>query len=261
MLFGRRPRGPCTLRVGDRTVKDVTKYKYVGIWFTAASPFKEHYAAKAAKARKVGGVVFAMQASVGTIPPHAGRILYMARVDPHLIFGCEVALGTVEVNIRSLESVQVAYCRHLLGLGPRRAILALRSLMYVLELPVTNYAALASRDSLQLAAHDKRSWAGDFIKVLRQLQCAGADDGACQSGTDTVRGRSPGHGGHVAATASLAFTSAFAEEGPGAPTLPLHPHPCTPGRSHKTDVLESWARSRKVETPRDSPRMAAMQVL
>ncbi|KAG6808385.1 hypothetical protein H0H92_004307, partial [Tricholoma furcatifolium] len=146
---------------------------------------------KVTKARRVGGVVFAMQAIVGTIPPHAGRILYMARVDPHLILGCEVALDTVESNICSLESVQVAYCRRLLGLGPRlalaplhtetgilpiryrRTILALKYLEYVLELPATHYAALALRDSVDLAAHDKQSWAGDLVKVLSTLQCAG----------------------------------------------------------------------------------------
>jgi hypothetical protein len=94
--------------------------------------------------------------------------MYMARVDPHLTFGCEASLDTCATGIGLYEEVQKRFSRRLLGLphrSPReplytetgmlpirhrRVILALTYLQYLLSLPSGEYASLACRDSLDL---------------------------------------------------------------------------------------------------------------
>ncbi|KAG6886366.1 hypothetical protein C0992_004366 [Termitomyces sp. T32_za158] len=115
----------------------------------------------------------------------------MARIDPQLIFGCEVVLDTVSSSLRLLENVQIAYCRRLLGLSCRsmiaalftetgilplryrRAILATKYLRYLLDLPPNHYASSALLESVALANAHHLCWAGDLIDVLRHLSLLG----------------------------------------------------------------------------------------
>ncbi|KAG6884897.1 hypothetical protein C0992_005614, partial [Termitomyces sp. T32_za158] len=136
-------------------------------------------------------VSFAIQTHVSVITPYEGKQLYMARVDPHLVFGCEVVLDVVASSLHLLEDVQVAYCRRLLGLTSqctlvplfsetgilplkyRRVILATKYLTYLLSLPPTHYASSALCDSLDLAWAQQLSWAADLAAVLDGLSTLG----------------------------------------------------------------------------------------
>jgi hypothetical protein len=46
---------------------------------------------------------------IGHLPPFEGKKLYMACIDPHLVFGCEVILDVDKVLLRHLEEVQHSY--------------------------------------------------------------------------------------------------------------------------------------------------------
>jgi hypothetical protein len=47
----------------------------------------------------------------------------MARIDPHLTFGCEVALDVTQAHVSKLEDIQHEYLCRLLGLN-RRSVLS-----------------------------------------------------------------------------------------------------------------------------------------
>ncbi|KAG6883163.1 hypothetical protein C0992_009520, partial [Termitomyces sp. T32_za158] len=186
-IYGRIPSNPGILHINHEPIERVDTYKYVGIMFSRRSLFHEHYRAKAEKAQRIANVSFAVQTHVGVIPPYEGKRLYMARVDPHLVFGCEVVLDVVTSSLRLLEDVQVAYCRRLLGLTSRctlvplftetgilplnyrRVVLATKYLSYLLSLPPTHYASSALRDSIALAQAHQPSWTADLAAVLDAL--------------------------------------------------------------------------------------------
>ena len=89
------------------------------------------------------------------LPLKEGKILYMARVDPILTFGCEVVLDIEDALVQklTLADVQHLFIQRLLGLGPhsllatlftetgilplrfRRAKLAIGYLLYLMRLP------------------------------------------------------------------------------------------------------------------------------
>jgi hypothetical protein len=87
--------------------------------------FKQHYHEKASKARKVGGVSFALEGFVGDITPDDGRKLYMARIDPVLTHGCEIMPDIGHAAFRELGLASHAYLRRLLGLNPRSMVCVL----------------------------------------------------------------------------------------------------------------------------------------
>ncbi|KAJ7235334.1 hypothetical protein C8J57DRAFT_1034976, partial [Mycena rebaudengoi] len=124
---------------------------------------------------------------IGCLPPADGIRLYMARVDPHLTFGCEVCLDTDTNNLRELTDVQHEFIRRLLGvhdrsiLAPlftetgilpltyRRPFLALGYLIYLLDLTPTHLAKVAYLDSLALLASGMPCWLSDLRIVLASL--------------------------------------------------------------------------------------------
>jgi hypothetical protein len=81
--------------------------------------FAEHYHTRSLQARKVARSVFPIEVYIGPLPPTLGRSLYMARVDPHLIYGAEVALDIVPRHLKLLEDVQLDYLRRFLRLPDR----------------------------------------------------------------------------------------------------------------------------------------------
>ncbi|KAJ7308601.1 hypothetical protein DFH08DRAFT_823887 [Mycena albidolilacea] len=68
-------------------------------------------------------MTFPVKDSIGCLPPPQGIQLYMARIDPHLTFGCEVALDVTNTHVSKLEDVQNEFLRRLLGLH-RHSVLA-----------------------------------------------------------------------------------------------------------------------------------------
>ncbi|KAJ7016045.1 hypothetical protein C8F04DRAFT_1166709 [Mycena alexandri] len=123
---------------------------------------------------------------LGTLPPREGIQLYMARVDPHLISGCEVALDVTSRLVKKLEKPQLRFLRRLLGLNPRSmravlftetgllpiryrratSIIVLHHAKYWAHLPDDHYAHAAYMESLRLSTQDHVSWAADLRSVL-----------------------------------------------------------------------------------------------
>ncbi|OCH83539.1 hypothetical protein OBBRIDRAFT_572675, partial [Obba rivulosa] len=153
--------------------------------------FAKHYSIKAAKASKVAKSTRAAEALIGDIPPWEGRVLYSARVDPHLTFGCEVSLDIDATLLRPLGDVQHQYLRRSLGLSARcatvvlftdtglqplryrRALLALRYLQYMFLLGDTaSLISCALTEAFALACNSpsSSSWKSDLHHVLAGLQ-------------------------------------------------------------------------------------------
>ncbi|KDR75593.1 hypothetical protein GALMADRAFT_489789 [Galerina marginata CBS 339.88] len=167
----------------------VDQFKYVGITFTSTHRciFAQHYLNKASTARSVMYSTLAMESFVGSLPVHEGLQLYMARVDPHLVSGCEVSVDVDDSLLAVLEAVQLHFLRRILGLHDRsmravlftetgvmplkyrRIILALRYIIYLLSLPHTHYARAAFDDSIDLWSRQQSSWVGDLQVVLHRL--------------------------------------------------------------------------------------------
>ncbi|KAJ8089550.1 hypothetical protein PM082_014806 [Marasmius tenuissimus] len=61
-----------------------------------------HMAQKAASA---SAATFAVQDGIGSLPVKEARMLYMARIDPHLTFGCEVIIDISDGLLQKLEQV------------------------------------------------------------------------------------------------------------------------------------------------------------
>ncbi|KAJ7830870.1 hypothetical protein B0H14DRAFT_3464430 [Mycena olivaceomarginata] len=152
MIFGPIPRHIPTMCVGDTIITLVKQYKF-----------------KASKARAVANMTFAVKDCVGCLPPPQGIQLYMAQIDPHLTFGCEVALDVTDTHVSKLEDVQNEFLRRLLGLNRRsvlavlfsetgviplryrRLSLAIGYLAHLVTLPPNHLAGVAYRDSVRVA--------------------------------------------------------------------------------------------------------------
>jgi exonuclease III len=177
------------LYVRGEAIELVSEYKYVGVWFTSTARdiFTQHYLEKASKACRVACASFALDSFIGALPPKEGKMLYMARVDPILTFGCEVVLDVEETLVQKLSDVQHLFIRRLLGLGPRsllatlftetgilplrfrRAKLAIGYLIYLLRLPHSHYAYAALQESKSLLLAGFPCWLGDLNWVIGHL--------------------------------------------------------------------------------------------
>lgn len=120
-------------------------------------------------ARSCGYLIYGTESLVGKtrLPPREARILYFARVDPHLISGCEVIID-VDSAVKKLEKVQKLWLRRLLRLNSHsivaplftelaivpirccRILRALQYLTYLLKLPATHYARMALQSAQDL---------------------------------------------------------------------------------------------------------------
>ena len=61
----------------------------------------------------------------GSLPVQEGKTLYMGCVDPHLIYGYEVAIDTSKTLLQLLVGVQTAFFRRLLGLSKTSIVVAI----------------------------------------------------------------------------------------------------------------------------------------
>jgi len=115
----------------------------------------------------------------------------MARVDCHLIHGCEISPDSKDIHVKHLIKVQIWFIRHILnlhscsmitplfmetGITPirvRRLQIVLSHLIYFLGLEKTHYARAALDSSLELSARGKKSWAKDLTTAASRLpfQC------------------------------------------------------------------------------------------
>ncbi|KAJ6481604.1 hypothetical protein DFH09DRAFT_950531 [Mycena vulgaris] len=111
----------------------------------------------------------------------------MARVDCHLIHGCEVSPDSEDVHVKQLCAVQIDFLRQVLnvhshsmlvllftetGIMPlriRRFLLLLGYLQYIQSLKLSHFARACLNDSIELAAAGKKSWAGDVLIAARKL--------------------------------------------------------------------------------------------
>ncbi|KAJ7355809.1 hypothetical protein DFH08DRAFT_912647 [Mycena albidolilacea] len=152
MIFGEIPRVIPVMRVGDAVILLVKQYN------TSRDIFSAHYAKKASKARAVANMTF------------AGIQLYMARIDPHLTFGCEVALDVTDTHVSRLEDVQNEFLRSVLAvLFSETGVTPLRYRRLSLAIAPTHLAGVAYRDSVRLAQEGLPCWLSDLCYALSHL--------------------------------------------------------------------------------------------
>ncbi|KAF5387244.1 hypothetical protein D9757_006858 [Collybiopsis confluens] len=180
-------------KFGNDLVAIVDSYKYVGMLFRTgdyrvfSSIMSLYYADKAAKARSTAHAVLHIESMIGSLPVSEGKTLYMGCIDPHLIYGCEIAIDTSTNTARPIYDIQLSFFRRLLGLSKtsitaavfsetgimplsfRRLILAMRFLAYCLSRPSDSYVRSALNDSINLHVTGFKSWFGDLITTIKCL--------------------------------------------------------------------------------------------
>ncbi|KAJ7101519.1 hypothetical protein B0H15DRAFT_919803 [Mycena belliarum] len=187
--FGLRQKDMPNFHLAGHPISFVKTACYLGVWFEMGAKFiwREQYKVKAKKARVIANVILGLDRFIGNIPAWDARTLYMARVDPYLTAGCDVCLDVDRKSLKMLESIQNMFLRRMLGLGSRsmkavlfsetgiwpikyrRIYLALKSLLYRLQLDHERPAWNALQDSVTLARAQKVSWINDLRIVLSRL--------------------------------------------------------------------------------------------
>lgn len=193
------------LYIGSHKLSWVTSYVYVGVSFTTESSstslFSDQYKTKRTKARQTANVILGLQSHIGPIPPFDACKLYKARIDPHLIFACELSVDCSKSLLSEIQDIQHLYLRAILGLNPRstlavlftetgitpikyrRLLVALRFLKYLLGLPPTHLARCAMADSMNLRNSLLPSWFGDLCRKVHELcDLSEQDDSPLHSG-------------------------------------------------------------------------------
>lgn len=87
--------------------------------------FADHYEAKARMARYCGHRILAIEDMTGRLMPKELKQLYMARVDCHLIHGCEISPDSEDVHVKHLCKVQISFLRQMLNIHRRSMIVPL----------------------------------------------------------------------------------------------------------------------------------------
>ncbi|KAJ3834421.1 hypothetical protein F5878DRAFT_544864, partial [Lentinula raphanica] len=163
----------------------------VGVHFQSSGHhlFAPHYAKKQVAALTAARGIAACDLIVGfrRLDPTITKQLYSSLVDCHLTHGCEVIIDTNKASFSLLEDAQHLILRRMLGLSrnsilaplftetgimpirPRRVILALRYLLYLLELQHNHYAFLALQECSHLRESGERSWLSDLDWAIQHL--------------------------------------------------------------------------------------------
>ncbi|KAJ7846466.1 hypothetical protein B0H13DRAFT_2407849 [Mycena leptocephala] len=149
--------------------------------------FEDHYKAKASTARYCAHRIMGIEDSTGRLTPKELKTLYMARVDYHLIHGCEVPPDSEDKHIKQLCAVQVDVLRQMtnvhsqsmlaplftetgiMPLRTRRFMILLGYLRYILSLKLPHFAGARLNSSIELAAAGKKSWTGDVLIAATKL--------------------------------------------------------------------------------------------
>ena len=93
--------------LGKTQLKIKSEEKYVGVTFRTDTKnmLAAHYKAKARTARYCGHRIMAIEDMTGRLTPKELKELYMARVDCHLIHGCEISPDCENVHVKQYESI------------------------------------------------------------------------------------------------------------------------------------------------------------
>ncbi len=113
--------------VGSAVLTVSEKEKYVGVVFSTDTRmmFEKHYTAKEKTACYS---IWAIEDRTGDLLPQHAKQLYMARVDCHLIHGCEVMPDATKLLIEPLVDVQVKFIRKMHHVGSHSMLVPLMSL-------------------------------------------------------------------------------------------------------------------------------------
>ena len=189
MVFGPLPRSLECFQINDQQIRFSDCVKYVGVTFqsTAKDYFASHYTEKLMAAHKNIGALFALELFIGCnrIPPSVARMLYFALVDCHLIHAADIAPDVSPQLLAKFTDLQKRCLRRILliskhsviaplytetgvmPIAPRRVLLALRYLNYLVNLPDENYSSIALQQSEVLRNRNLPSWLADLNVSLR----------------------------------------------------------------------------------------------
>ncbi|KAG9019584.1 hypothetical protein FRB90_000048 [Tulasnella sp. 427] len=163
-------------------------YKYVGVTLHSMgmSLFKLNYSLKAQTGRVAAAAAFSLNSVVGPLDPSTGRKLHIAQIDPHLTAACDICVDFEKTHLQELERVQQTFIRRFGGLGDkaltaflyketgiwplayRRISLAVKFLEYIIQLPDSHLAKIASVASSNLATESgARCWYSALQTLLR----------------------------------------------------------------------------------------------
>jgi hypothetical protein len=95
MIFGPAPTSDLQFHLGANILAIEFEEKYVGMKFNTSTRnmFADNYKAKASTARYCAHRITGIEDSAGRLTPKQFKDVYMARLDCHLIHGCEVSPG------------------------------------------------------------------------------------------------------------------------------------------------------------------------
>ncbi|SJL15829.1 uncharacterized protein ARMOST_19334 [Armillaria ostoyae] len=182
MVYGLSPSSVVPeFTVGEAPIHLSTSEKYVGVTFQSqnSAPFDEHYKTRAQAARYSGHCIMGLQDKTGRLTPTQVKLLYNARVDCYLTHACEIMPDAVDTYVEPLIDVQKRFWRRVLRLGkrsmitplhsetgviplrPRRFLILLGYLKYLLSKDGDKYARAALESSRSLAVMGKSSWFKD----------------------------------------------------------------------------------------------------
>lgn len=109
------------VEVARQPVPPSAEYTYVGVSLNSGRYLiGNHMQKQTTKTRGLARLILkTVRRMTGDAPPSQLRTLYLARLDPHIIYGAEVAPLAQKNTIDALELVQRKYARAMLGLNPR----------------------------------------------------------------------------------------------------------------------------------------------
>ncbi|KAJ7921775.1 hypothetical protein B0H13DRAFT_1604222, partial [Mycena leptocephala] len=186
---GIKPSTPQEFYLDGKLLEEASMFQYVGVWhdLKAKDMYMEHHRIYLEKAERMANACLAVNRMVGGMSVWDARTLYMARVDPYLTSAADISPDVVKVRRTEREAVQNHYLRRMLGLTERsviavlfsetglepisyrRALLLLRNLRHLADLPDERLVKNGLVDSLQLARQCKMSWVNDVVIVLSEL--------------------------------------------------------------------------------------------
>jgi hypothetical protein len=114
LIFGKIALLLPVFTLGTTNLKIKPEEKYVGGTFTMDTRKirQAHYEAKARTARFCGHRIMAIEDMTGRLTPKELKELYMARVDCHLIYRCEISPGSEDIHVKQLSKVRASHRVH-----------------------------------------------------------------------------------------------------------------------------------------------------
>jgi hypothetical protein len=104
--------------------------------------FEDHYKAKASTARYCAHKILGIEDAAGRLTPKEFKTLYMARVDCHLIHGCEVSPDSDDVHVKELCAVQTDFLRQVLNINSHSMLAPLFTETGIMPLRIRRFLLL-----------------------------------------------------------------------------------------------------------------------